>query len=120
MRKHTRARSGKHSMVYIHTLTLPVTAHVSISKTPLPLGPRPHTHDTHLLQAFPKCRAVPPFPGRDNTAQGEGAFPRAPSPDLEAPVQSQAWPPLPIQQVLQVLRAVLLGARAEPGCPGCR
>lgn len=75
MRKHTHARSGKHCIVYKHTLTLPVTAHVSISKTPLPLGPRPHTHDTHLLQAFPQVQGCAPVSRKRQHSPGGGGFP---------------------------------------------
>lgn len=83
--------------------------HVSTSRT----SPHPQ-----LLS--PSSPSLPQAPGHTPVSRkrqhrpGPQGFPQAPSPDAEPP------PPLPIQQVLQVLRAVLLGAGAEPGCPGCR
>lgn len=109
MRKHTRAHSGKHSTVYIHTLTLPG-----------------HASRQHLQNVPPPAAPVPIFSKPSTSAgphpsfQEETAPPRATGlPPAPSPV-AEPWPPLPIQQVLQVLRAVLLGAGAEPGCPGCR
>lgn len=113
MRKHTGTHSGKHS---VHTHTYP-------PRTCFPSAPpeRAPTRSPcpHLLHAFHKRRATAQFPGRDSAAQGRGASPQHPL-QTRSPEQSQAPSPLPIQQVLQVLRAVLLGAGAEPGCPGCR
>lgn len=91
-------RQVQHSV--IHTHTTPRSWFRSASPK------LPHTHGTASLNLPQVQCSIPISRKRQNSVKGRG-FP-------------QAWPPLPIQQVLQVLGAVLLGAGAEPGCPGCR
>lgn len=101
--KSTHAHSGKHSAgLYTHT---PLPGHSSGRHLPhfSPAQPQPHTR--HTAPNLPQGQRSTRIPGERQTAR------RCASPGLA---------PLPIQQVLQVLRAVLLGAGAKPGCPGRR
>ena len=114
VRKHKRARSGKHSIVYIHTPALPSHAsHQHLQNVPPPVAPAPSS------PSLPQALGHTPVSRKRQHRPGDGASPPAPSPDGE-PGAEPGPASLPIQQVLQVLRAVLLGAGAEPGCPGCR
>lgn len=95
-------RQAQHS-VHTHTYP-PVMLHVSTSRTspPTPQLLSPSS------PSLPRALGPPQFPGRDSTAQGHEGFPSTLS-RRRAPASPT------IQQVLQVLRAVLLGAGAVQG-----
>ena len=105
-------RQAQHS---VHTHTCPPQSCFT-SASP----ERPPTRGPCPIFSKPSTSAGPHPSLQEETAPPRGrSFPPAPSPDGE-PGAEPGPASLPIQQVLQVLRAVLLGAGAEPGCPGCR